>query len=122
MLFGYVSVITFEAVALPTVIDYVLPVEHQGFLWSLSGWDVYVTWVLIGSGGAVVLTALNYFGVKPAAIFQSVFTIAIIATGFLLLGGALVNGDFEHVQPLFKDGFFRYDVRPCHDSVSICRI
>ncbi|MCY9219800.1 APC family permease [Bacillus licheniformis] len=105
VLFGYVSVITFEAVALPIVIDYVLPVEHQGFLWSLSGWDVYVTWVLIGSGGAVVLTALNYFGVKPAAIFQSVFTIAIIATGFLLLGGALVNGDFEHVQPLFKDGF-----------------
>ncbi|TWK12721.1 putative amino acid permease YhdG [Bacillus licheniformis] len=105
VLFGYVSVITFEAVALPTVIDYVMPVEHQGFLWSLSGWDVYVTWVLIGSGGAVVLTALNYFGVKPAAIFQSVFTIAIIATGFLLLGGALVNGDFEHVQPLFKDGF-----------------
>ncbi|MDI5791138.1 hypothetical protein PO124_30250 [Bacillus licheniformis] len=70
VLFGYVSVITFEAVALPTVIDYVLPVEHQGFLWSLSGWDVYVTWVLIGSGGAVVLTALNYFGVKPAAIFS----------------------------------------------------
>lgn len=97
--------ITFEAVALPTVIDYVLPVEHQGFLWSLSGWDVYVTWVLIGSGGAVVLTALNYFGVKPAAIFQSVFTIAIIATGFLLLGGALVNGNVEHMQPLFKDGF-----------------
>ena len=105
VLFGYVSVITFEAVALPTVIDYVLPVEHQGFLWSLSGWDVYVTWVLIGSGGAVVLTALNYFGVKPAAIFQSVFTIAIIATGFLLLGGALVNGNVEHMQPLFKDGF-----------------
>lgn len=50
VLFGYVSVITFEAVALPTVIDYVLPVEHQGLLWSLSGWDVYVTWVLIGSG------------------------------------------------------------------------
>lgn len=55
--------------------------------------------------GAVVLTALNYFGVKPAAIFQSVFTIAIIATGFLLLGGALVNGNVEHMQPLFKDGF-----------------
>ncbi|MEC1260661.1 APC family permease [Bacillus swezeyi] len=105
VLFGYVSVITFEAVALPTVIDYVLPVEHQGFLWSLSSWDVYLTWVLIGSGGAVILTALNYFGVKPAAVFQSVFTIAIIATGFLLLSGALVNGDFENVQPLFKDGF-----------------
>lgn len=105
VLFGYVSVITFEAVALPTVIDYVMPVEHLWFLWTLGSWDVYFTWVLIGSGGAVVLTALNYFGVKPAAIFQSVFTIAIIATGFLLLGGALVNGDYRNVEPLFKDGF-----------------
>lgn len=105
MLFGYVSVIAFEAVALPTVIDYVLPVEHKGLMWTLGGWDVYFTWALIGSGGAVVLTALNYFGVKPAAIFQSVFTIAIIATGFLLLGGALVNGDYENMQPLLRTGF-----------------
>lgn len=32
VLFGYVSVITFEAVALPTVIDYVIPFKHSGFL------------------------------------------------------------------------------------------
>ena len=53
VLFGYVSVITFEAVALPTVIDYVIPTQHAGFLWNIGGWDVYFTWVLIGSGGAL---------------------------------------------------------------------
>src|SRR5699024_11938108 len=88
VLFGYVSVITFEAVALPTVIDYVVPVNHQIYLWSLGGWDVYLTWVLIGSIGAILLTALNYFGIKPATIFQSVFTVAIVLVGLLLVFGA----------------------------------
>lgn len=104
VLFGYVSVITFEAVALPTVIDYVIPVEHKLFLWNLGGWDVYLTWVLIGSGGAIVLTALNYFGIKPAAIFQSVFTVAIVLVGALLVFGALKNGQMSNMEPLFRNG------------------
>ncbi|MBU8697411.1 APC family permease [Bacillus pumilus] len=104
VLFGYVSVITFEAVALPTVIDYVIPTQHVGFLWNIGGWDVYFTWVLIGSGGALFLTALNYIGAKPAAIFQSVFTVAIILTGFLLLGGAIFNGNLANLEPMFQGG------------------
>lgn len=104
VLFGYVSVITFEAVALPTVIDYVLPVDHKLYLWTLGGWEVYLTWVLIGSGGAIVLTALNYFGIKPAAIFQSVFTVAIVAVGALLVFGALKNGEMSNMEPLFRNG------------------
>src|SRR5699024_4331743 len=43
VLFGYISVIAFEAVALPTVINYLIPVEHVGYLWTLGGWDVYFT-------------------------------------------------------------------------------
>ena len=104
VLFGYVSVITFEAVALPTVIDYIIPVDHKFFLWTLGGADVYFTWVLIGSGGAIALTALNYFGIKPAAMFQSVFTVAIVLVGALLVFGALKNGQMSNMEPLFRNG------------------
>ncbi|WP_079475472.1 APC family permease [Marinococcus halophilus] len=104
ILLGYVSVVTFEAVALPTVIDYILPQDHAGYLWTLNGWEVYATWVLIGSGGAVAMTALNYFGIKPASFFQSIFTLVIVGTGVLLLGGAVFNGDYGNVQPFFQDG------------------
>lgn len=103
VLFGYVSVITFEAVALPTVIDYVIPFKHQGLMWNIAGWDVYFTWVLIGSVGSIILTSLNYFGVKPAAIMQTVFTIFIVAVGLLLVFGAGFNGDFSHLTP-FENG------------------
>ncbi|PKI13723.1 amino acid permease [Staphylococcus shinii] len=103
VLFGYVSVITFEAVALPTVIDYVIPFQHQGFMWNIAGWDVYLTWVLIGSVGSIVLTSLNYFGVKPAAIMQTVFTIFIVSVGLLLVFGAGFNGNFSNLKP-FEHG------------------
>jgi amino acid transporter len=104
VLAGYVTVITFEAVALPTVIDYVVPVNHVGHLWTLNDWPVYTTWVLIGSGGALLLTLLNYIGAKPAAIFQSVFTVLMIATAILLLFGASINGNTANLQPFFTDG------------------
>ncbi|RIP37076.1 APC family permease [Staphylococcus gallinarum] len=103
VLFGYVSVITFEAVALPTVIDYVIPFKHQGLMWNIAGWDVYFTWVLIGSIGSIILTSLNYFGVKPAAIMQTVFTIFIVGVGLMLVFGAGFNGDFSHLTP-FENG------------------
>lgn len=101
---GYVSVVTFEAVALPTVIDYLMPNYQVGYLWTLAGWDVYLTWVLIGSVGAIVLTALNYFGLKPAAFAQVVLTIAIVGIGLMLIFGSAANGEPKNLEPFFSGG------------------
>jgi amino acid transporter len=101
---GYVSVVTFEAVALPTVIDYIIPNYQVGYLWTLGGWDVYLTWVLVGSIGAILLTALNYFGLKPAAFMQVVLTIFIVGIGLLLVFGSGINGEVQNLQPLFNGG------------------
>ncbi|MEW9502608.1 APC family permease [Jeotgalibacillus marinus] len=101
---GYVSVVAFEAVALPTVIDYIIPDSHVGYLWTIGGGDVYLTWVLIGSVGAVLLTALNYFGLKPAAFMQVVLTSAIIIIGLLLIFGSATNGEANNLEPFFFGG------------------
>lgn len=105
VLFGYMSVIAFEAVALPTVIDYISPLNHHIHLWNIAGSDVYLTWALIGSFGALLLGALNYRGIKSATILQTVFTIAIVGVGFLLIIGAGYNGDSENLKPYFSGGF-----------------
>ncbi len=110
VLFGYVSVITFEAVALPTVLDYIIDVEHIGYLWTLgdpdqeAGAEVYLSWALIGSVGALLLGLLNYFGIKPAAIFQTIFTITVVIVGFILVYGAVTNGTQEYLSPPFRNG------------------
>lgn len=49
ILFGYLSVVAFEAVALPTVVEYLIPNYNQGYMYNVAGWDVYATWVLVGN-------------------------------------------------------------------------
>jgi basic amino acid/polyamine antiporter, APA family len=48
---GYVSVVAFEAVALPTTMEYILPDYKVGFLWTVADYDVYLSWVAIGRWG-----------------------------------------------------------------------
>lgn len=104
IILGYVSVVTFEAVALPTVIDYLIPNYQTVYLWTIAGWDVYLTWVLIGVVGAVLLTMVNYFGLKPAALIQSVLTITIVLIGLVLILGASFGGEPSNLKPFFVGG------------------
>jgi len=104
IILGYVSVVTFEAVALPTVLDSLVPGLDKIFLWQIAGWDVYLSWVLVGVAGAVLMTLLNIRGVRMAAIVQSVVVSAILLVGLLFVSGALVSGSISNMQPLFSDG------------------
>lgn len=105
IILGYVSVVTYEAVALPTVLQYIAPGFMKGYMYTVAGYDVYFTWVLVGVVGAVVITIINYIGVKMAAFVQTVLTFLIVAVGIVLLAGSAVTGTFENVEPLFVSGF-----------------
>ncbi|WP_027364388.1 APC family permease [Desulfotruncus alcoholivorax] len=105
IILGYVSVVAFEAVALPTVVEYLFPGYKFGFLWNIAGWDVYASWVLIGVTGSILMTIVNYVGIKVAAFLQLVFTIGIALVGLVLIGGAVVNGSTANMEPLFVNGF-----------------
>lgn len=104
IVFVYVSVCAFEAVALPTVIEYWFPAYQAGFLWRIAGWDVYASWVAVGALGAAVVTFVNYIGVKSSAIVQSTVTVLILAAGLMLMSGALLEGSAANLQPLFPNG------------------
>ena len=40
IILGYVSVVAFEAVALPTVVEELFPNYKVGLMWNVAGWDV----------------------------------------------------------------------------------
>ena len=90
IILGYVSVVTFEAVALPTVLDSLIPGLDKVFLWTVAGWDVYLTWVLVGILGAVLMTYINIRGVSVAAVLQSTVVGVILVVGFHLVSAVLV--------------------------------
>lgn len=104
ILLGYVSVVAFEAVALPTVTDYLLPGFSRGYLWTVAGWDVELTWVLVGVVAAIIMTAINVVGIRTAARLQLIATVLILLVGVLLLFGGLLGGATENMAPLFNDG------------------
>jgi APA family basic amino acid/polyamine antiporter len=101
---GYVSVVAFEAVALPATLEYILPDYKIGYLWTVAEYDVYASWVAIGVIGAVAITVLNYLGIKPASIFQLIAVLFLFAVGLLLLFGTFIGGSAENFQPLFSGG------------------
>ncbi|MGM8888843.1 APC family permease, partial [Psychrobacter sp. 1U2] len=84
MLFGYLSVVAFEAVALPTVVEYLIPNYNQGYLWNVAGWDVYATWAGVGMAGSVLVTWLNTRGMEVSAWFQKTAVAGILIVGVLL--------------------------------------
>ncbi|SHH88612.1 APC family permease [Clostridium grantii] len=104
IILGYVSVVAFEAVAFPTVVEYLFPNYIQLKMYTVAGYDVYFTWVLVGVISSIAITVINYLGVKPAAFLQGVLTILIALIGISFFSGALVNGEVANMKPLFTDG------------------
>lgn len=90
ILLGYLSVVAFEAVALPTVLEYLWPSYKQVYLWNIAGWDVYLTWVLVGVVGSILMTWINIRGVKFSAFFQKIAVILILLIGVMLFIGAML--------------------------------
>lgn len=104
LVLGYVSVVAFEAVAIPQTILYLFPDMLAGYMYQVAGYDVYASWVAVGVGAAILMTTLNYVGMKPAATFQSLAVIFLLLVGLTMVTGSFVGGDTGNMQPLFTGG------------------
>ncbi|GAA0905246.1 APC family permease [Pseudonocardia zijingensis] len=101
---GYVSVVAFEAVALPQTVLYLAPDMLAGRLWSVAGYDVYATWALVGVVGAVLITWINYVGIRPASIAQTIAVAFLIGVALVLLLGSFVGGEARNLEPWLTGG------------------
>lgn len=106
--FAYVGVASWEGPALATAIDYLIPIPRYGYLWTVAGFDVYISWLIIPSLVGAALIFINARGIKVSALFQ------MIATGVLTLGGVIfcvmscIKGQPSNFEPVFTStsGFF----------------
>ncbi|OSM42967.1 APC family permease [Nesterenkonia sp. PF2B19] len=101
---GYITVVAFEAVAIPRTVAYIFPQVHQIPLWTIADSQVHLTWALIGSGTAVLLTWLNIRGIKPASLFQTSVIIFVVVVAVVMLAAAIFGGEPSHAEPLFTGG------------------
>lgn len=104
IILSYVGVVCFEACSLPTIVQYILPGFLKGYMYTVAGFDIYATWVITAVICAAIITLVNIRGVKVAAIFQKVLTIAIAVVGSILVIAAVVTGDLENLRGQFIVG------------------
>jgi len=104
LLMAYATVCVFEAVALPTGVEYLLPQIRFATLWSVEGSPVDAGFVLVGVVGTAMVTWANYVGIRTAAIVQSIATAIIVLCGVLLMTGAAVHGSSDQAAPAFVNG------------------
>jgi len=95
---GYVSVVCFEACALPTIITYIYPDFLQGYLYTIEGFDIYASWLAVAVLCSVIITYINIVGTKTAAMLQTILTVIIGGVGILLIAAAAVTGHASNLD------------------------
>lgn len=104
MLLGYVSVVAFEAIAVPETLVYLFPDMGAVHLWTIAGYDVQASLVAVGIVTAVLMASVNYVGIRPADVFQIVAVLFLLGIGAVMVTGSFVGGSVENMDPLFTGG------------------
>lgn len=104
IVFAYVSVVAFEAVALPSVMSNLFPDLGNGALWEINGAMVYFDQAMIGALASILITWINIRGVQIAAIIQGIVVVVIVLSGMALFVGLGAHGEVAKLTPLFVAG------------------
>lgn len=94
---SYIGVVCFEACSFATIMQYVVPDFLQGYLYTVAGYDVYLSWVAVAIIASLLIIYVNYLGTKTAARFQNILTSIIAGVGLILVAGSAFNGDVENL-------------------------
>lgn len=98
IILGYVSVVCYEACALPTIVEYIYPDFLKGYLYTIAGFDVYASWVAVAVILSVIITFINIKGAKTAATLQTILTGIIGGVGILLIASSAFSGNVSNLQ------------------------
>ena len=100
LVLAYVAVCAFEAVALPTVLGYLVPGFGTGDpLYTVAGWDVQPAWVAAGVAGALVIGVVNYRGIRFAAFVQQIAVATLLLVGLAFFLPGTPRGDLANLAP-----------------------
>ena len=98
IILGYVGVTCFEACAFPTIITYLWPGFLKGYLYTVAGFDIYASWLIVAIIVAFLIMMINIMGAKTAAVLQTVLTCIIGGAGILLIVASVINGNVDNLQ------------------------
>ena len=98
IILSYIGVVCYEAVSFPTILQYVFPNFKFGYMYTIEGFDIYLSWVLVSVLMSTLIVVLNIIGTKKAAGFQKILTVIIAFVGILLVVASIFTGDIGNIE------------------------
>ena len=82
----------------PTIISYLWPGFLKGYLYTVAGFDIYASWLIVAILVAFCIMLINIVGAKTAAKLQTILTIIIGGAGILLIVASVINGTVDNLD------------------------
>lgn len=101
--FGYVCVVALNATAFSLLIKFLLPnVLNNGKLYTVAGWDVYITEIVIATVLLIVFMLITIRGASVSGSLQYYFCVAMVLVVVLMFIGSFFSSHFSlsHLEPL----------------------
>jgi basic amino acid/polyamine antiporter, APA family len=102
MTLAYFIVCPWEAVAVGRVAAYIFPAIDTIELYRIAGHPVYLPHLAVGLGLTVLLTVLNYRGVRLSATFQNWTSFGTLALFLIFVATGVSRGSPANFPPLFS--------------------
>lgn len=101
--FAYIGVAAWEGPALASAIDYLIPIPRAGYLYTVAGFEVYASWLLVPAAAGILMILVNYVGIYVSSRFQEAVA-AILALGGLIFAAlSFFHGSPQNAAPLITD-------------------
>ena len=101
MLLAYFIVCPWEAVAVGRIAGYIFPALDSIELYQVAGKPVYLPHLVIGIALTVLLTVVNFHGIRLSAAFQNWTTFGTLAFFVIFVGFGVARGSTTNFPPLF---------------------
>jgi amino acid transporter len=101
MTLAYFIVCPWEAVALGRIAAYIVPGLDSIEIYRIAGRPVYLPHLIVGLALTVLLTLLNYRGVRLSATFQNWTSFGTLALFVVFAIAGASRGSVRHLPPLF---------------------
>jgi len=99
---AYIAVTSFEAISIGWILGILWPQTKGQAMYMVGGDPVFFGSLIIGIGGMIGLTWINYRGMKSAALFQEIFTYGLIILSAIFICAGLIWGKTGNLAPLFS--------------------
>jgi basic amino acid/polyamine antiporter, APA family len=102
MLLAYLIVCPWEAIALGKIAAYIFPALDSFELYRVADHPVFLPRLILGIALTLIVSVLNYRGIRLSANFQTIMTIMVLALFIVVVGISASRGAPANFHPLFR--------------------